>query len=461
MKFIITIASNQRIQCCYYNNDGTHRLLPYQGEVEGSPSAEKLRLLIKQICRERLSIDYASQGGDLNLCLLFTGDVPETVRSSIKSSLISDHLGLVSIMDFEALAACYFVRAGKIDRQNRPLAIFLSVCNNDIVAQAVSTPDLSIIGTRKFQGFGKDKRMETALDKIWEEASYQTSNPREKEEPFIRQAVSEFLQSGKYSQREWQLSDFRCQATLTQDLLKELQKDQIIELNHSLSLYVDNLKYTHNMCGIFLLSSSIGSYFCDGLTSFINPVVVGVEEERQILNLALEIQEKNLHPIEMLNSSVQADSEVEILDSDTLNTVSTIDAPVTVGSEDEKCKIGTDVLTFEQARRFSIKYALKQSGVLFNKKKTLSITVSIEGDKTLPCPCSVTLSAERFAVYTPEKCFVEELEKGSSGPFELGPYQLPLQGLPKSDIIFVQVWPVDKSVAPSLFKNNKIEIQIK
>lgn len=457
MKYIIAIATNQRTQCAYYNNDGSHRLLPYQGEVDGNPSVESLRKLFVQICRERLSLDYSSQGSELNVCILFSGEVGPQVRTSIKKALVADHLGLVSTMDYEQMIACLYISSGKVDRWNRPLAVFLSVDNNDIVVQAISLPELVSLGTRRFQGFGKDKRMETAVEKIWEEASYQTCNTRETEEPFIRKAVNEFLQSGRFAQREWQLSDFRCQASLTQDLLKDLQKDQIQAFNHSLSLYVDNLKFTHNMCSVFLMGSTKDCYFSDGLSSFITPVVVEADDVRQIFDITLRVQELNILPIDLINLKEEESEKIHQPDDEKEEAIAV--APTTLGAQDVG-KIGTSINLYEQSRKFKIRYELQDSGFFFKKTTKLKLTITIEGNKSLPCPCAVAFSTERFAVYSPEKSFIEELDNGAIGPFELGPYVLPLDGLKKSDTLYIQVWPVDKTISPNLFKNNRIEINI-
>lgn len=114
-------------------------------------------------------------------------------------------------------------------------------------------------------------------------------------------------------------------------------------------------------------------------------------------------------------------------------------------------------------RKFKITHEIGTSGGLFKKTKTLKVNVEILDGKALPFDCVFTLAKTYSVKYNDsmyhDECDDEKCAHGAKGVLTFGPYELPINALGKTDVIYAGIWP--KKQAPGiLFRNNQLEIKL-
>ena len=430
-----------------------------------------VNLSVSQICREQFLIDAKNKASEITIILLYSMDVKEEERKMLNDALLPYGYASVIVADRAQRTSLTFLKYKNEELKRNKAALVINSDNEDLSVKCLSLTDGCTIVEKHLLGKGKDPRFQYGINQIWLGVENQVYSTKDKELPYLERALRNFIANSQVEMTSVELSDGTYSTYLSKTQYNNYSSHDTSITTDFVSILSQG-KVSPSDCFVILENYATGNkFFKDALIQF-SPIIdedkAAKKEMRDLLiqdiidgrpisfyNISTILEQEKQRLIEVeLKRQADARAAEEAAEQERLKTQTP-----TVFIE-EKPDNGPGIQAYDGARKFTIKSSVVKSGGFFSRRTNISIEVSVDGDKPLPCNCALTIDTQNYKTYREETKF-EEMDKGDKGPFQFGPYTMPLSGIEKgAKVIYAHVYPTDRTFPMNLFRNNHIEIKL-
>ena len=476
--------------------------------------------LIPTVIRQSLEDYFTSKRGgsyrdfldDITLVLLYGNDVMEKECEKVTDAFKKDGFASVKPMSQSVEAIKCFRMSPKHNWSRENDAMVVRSDGVDLSIKCFSLSDYHLTFEHFYKNKGSDPRFDWALNKLWNDVSAKTYLNKDEASPAIAEILESFIASSRLELTEIRLSDGVYAVYLTKKQYETYTPPNATTFVSLISDIVKDTGQKYETTGIVLQGKTANNGFFHKSFELFDPISDETDEFRceirdyvlkQLLGVKPTIVvpivsivsfdgtkfkvnvgfdggaavtnrgvcwSQHHNPTEAADSFIskglgQGDFEVDLSELQSGKTFyARAFATNSVGtgySEEVTFTTGIDSGFADDPnddgrRKFAMDFSVGRQGLT----KTLTVNVEILDGKRLPFDCMFTIDSEDYKSYRPEESFCEKCERGKSGVLEFGPYELPLEKVGASDMLYAHIWPADKEKSPNIFRKNHLKIKL-
>ena len=455
---------------------------------------------------------YRDDAENITLVLLFGNDVMSKESDVLAEAFKDDGFASVKSMSQSVESVKCFRMSPKYNWSRETDAMVVRSDGIDLSIKSFSLSDYHLISEHLYKDKGSDPRFEWALNDLYNKIVNLTYCSPNEVRTSIAEALEKFIASNQLELREIKLPDCNTYSVyLHKDTYNRYSPPNATKFLSLISDIVKDTGQKYETTGIVLQGKTANNRFFHESFNFFDPISDETDEFRgeirsQILKELLGVKPAIVEPIVSIisydgtkfNINVKHDGGAPVTDRgicwSTHHNPTLSDSYISNGlglgdfsadlSEIQKGKsfyarafatnsVGTgfsDEILFttgtdtgftddpndDGRRKFAMSFEVGRQGLT----KTLTVKAEILDGKRLPFDCMFTIDADNFLSYKPDQSFCEKCERGKSGILEFGPYELPLEEIGASDMLYAHIWPADKEKSPNIFKKNHLKIKL-